>query len=382
MLTNMKHIGISLRFHDSYDNAVARGIIRFAKGHPDWSLHGSGSGFRPLQFKGADKCDALIARIESEEEADRYARLGIPVVDIAGAHVRSQFLRVQNDDFLTGRRAGEYLRRLGARSYAFCGVEKVFWSRQRLVGFAEAVAVPVDRLAVFERSLPWWHDREAAPTLLAFLKTLHHPVALFCCNDIAGVKVSEHCRLLDQRIPVDVTLLGVDDEDLLCELSTPSLSSVRLDLAAIGFRAAELIENVLNLHGEVFKGALVRIPPKEVVERESTTVILEGDPVVAAAVRFIRENALKGIKAADVMAHSTVSRRNLEQRFRNRRNSTVLEEINAERLDNACRLLKSTNLTVETIAQECGFPSAQRFYIQFKHHTGMSPGQWRKRVSP
>ena len=84
----MAVIGISLRFHDSFDSQVARGIIEYAKGKSEWSLRGSGGGLRPLRFSGRDRCDAVIARIESEEDADRYAALGIPVVDIAGAHTR------------------------------------------------------------------------------------------------------------------------------------------------------------------------------------------------------------------------------------------------------------------------------------------------------
>ena len=306
----MRHIGISLRFEDSFDHAVARGIIRYAKGRPDWSLHGSGSGFRPLRFSDMD---ALIVRVENVLDAQRIASLGIPVVDIAGAHPIQRFHRVQNDDFLTGRLAGGYLRRLGATRYAFCGVEQVFWSRRRLLGFSEAASVPVDRIGIFDRSLPWWHDREESASLSAWLKELKAPVALLCCNDIAGVKVSEHCRAAGLAIPDDITLLGVDNEDLLCELSTPSLSSVRLDCRGIGYKAAELLDRILCSPEEVPRGTLLRIPPCGIVERESTTAVLEEDPQVARALRYIRENATGGIGAADVVADCTVSRRTLEQ---------------------------------------------------------------------
>lgn len=375
----MKHIGISLRFHDSFDSSVAKGIIRYAKSRSDWTLHGSGSALRPLQFSGRDKVDALIARIESDDEADRMAALHIPVVDIAGAHVRPVFHRVQNDDFQTGRRAGEYLRRLGATRYAFCGVERVFWSRQRLLGFAEAVGVPVERLRTFDRSLPWWNEREDAPALIDWLKSLPRPVALFCCNDITGVKVAAHCRLAQLEIPRNVTLLGVDDEDLLCELSTPSLSSVRLDCDAIGYRAAELVDMVLGPHGGPPTAMVVKVAPRDIVERESTAMILENDPVVAAAVRFIRQSSSSRISVQEVVAASDVSRRTLEIRFKQARGKTILDEIIEERMQRARRLLKDSTLTMEAIASECGFPSAQRMYVLFMRQEQMTPGQWRKK---
>jgi LacI family transcriptional regulator len=380
----MKHIGISLRFHDSYDKAVAKGIIRYAKGRSDWTLHGSGSALRPLQFSGKDRVDALIARIDSDEEADRLATLRIPIVDIAGAHVRSVFHRVQNDDFLTGRRAGEYLRRLGAKNFAFCGVERVFWSRQRLIGFAEAVGVSPERLRIFDRSLHWWSEQDDSHALTDWLRALPRSIALFCCNDIAGVKVATHCRIASLQIPRDVTLLGVDDEDLLCELSTPSLSSVRLDCDLIGFRSAELIESILTGEGSgaasgAASGTAIRIAPRDIVERESTTMVMESDPVVAQAVRFIRQNAVRGIAVEDVVAACDVSRRTLEIRFKAARNRTLHQEILQERMDRVRYLLKETDLTIETIANECGFSNAQRLYVFFSQQEGMTPGQWRSR---
>lgn len=378
-------IGISLRFEDSFDSAVARGIIAYAKKKGKWSLRGSGGGLRPLRFTGRDKCDALITRIESEADADRHAVLDIPVVDIAGAHSRLTIHRVQNDDFATGRRAGEYLKRLGASSFAYCGVQDVHWSRQRLLGFAEAAGVPVDGVPRFERSLAWWHHTESTKGLRAWLRQLPRSTALFCCNDIAGVKAASHCADEGLEIPRRITLLGVDDEDLLCTLCTPSLSSVRLDCASIGYRAAALVDQLLEKRSlsdrfdrAVSPVRVIHIAPREVVERESTSVVLERDPVVALAVRFIRTQANRPIGVADVVAACPVSRRTLETRFKEARGRTVFQEITLQRLDHARRLLGRTDLTMEAIAAECAFPSVQRFHALFRKHYGTTPGQWRR----
>lgn len=377
----MPIIGISLRFQDSFDSQVARGIIEYAKAKGDWSLRGSGGGLRPLKYTGRDRCDAVIARIESSEEADRYASLGIPVVDIAGAHTRHEIHRVQNDDFATGRRAGEYLRRLGARSFAYCGVQKVHWSRQRLLGFTEAAGIPVDTMPRFERSLPWWQQSTPSPALRSWLRQLPEPTAIFCCNDIAGVKAIAHASDITADIPSQLTLLGVDDEDLLCTLCNPSLSSVRLDCATIGYRGAALIDTMLESAPMRIPSQphIVLVPPQEVVERESTTVVLEKDPVVAQAVRFIRSNFSKPITVEDVVHHCSVSRRNLEVRFKQARGETIHADIARMRLIQACKLLKQTDLTIETIAAECAFPNVQRFHVLFKRAYGSTPGAWRMR---
>lgn len=375
----MAIIGISLRFQDSYDSQVARGIIDYAKQKSSWSLRGSGGGLRPLRFSGRDRCDALIARIESTEEADRYASLGIPVVDIAGAHSRHMIHRVQNDDFTTGRRAGEYLRRLGAKSFAYCGVQRVHWSRQRLLGFAEAAGVAVDTLPRFERSLPWWHQSTPSPALRSWLEQLKEGTALFCCNDIAGVKAIAHCADIEVKVPQHIALLGVDDEDLLCTLCEPSLSSVRLDCTTIGYRGAALVDRLLasGPHWSDNQVHTLLVPPQEVVERESTTVVLEQDSVVAKAIRFIRANFTQPITVGDVVRACSVSRRNLELRFKSARKTTVHAEIAHMRLEQACTLLKQTDLTIETIAGECAFPNVQRFHVLFKRSFGTTPGQWR-----
>ncbi len=375
----MSVIGISLRFHDSFDAAVARGIIAYAKAKGGWSLRGSGGGLRPLRLSGRDTCDALIVRIENEMDANRYARLGIPVVDIAGAHRRNQIHRVQNDDFATGKRAGEHLLRLGARSFAFCGVTDVYWSQQRGLGFAEAVGEPVAALPRFERKLTWWQQTSPSSALQSWLRQLPPATALFCCNDLAGVKALTHCLDVGLQIPKDITLLGVDDEELLCNLCNPTLSSIRLDCTTIGYQAAALIDELLNHKGprSFEEQQTVIIVPQEVSERESTTILFESDPIVAKAIEFITSNLHYPIGVEDVVGACAVSRRNLEVRFRKSRNITVLQEITERRLEQACKLLKQTDLTIETIASECAFPSVQRFHVLFKRTYGTTPGQWR-----
>ncbi len=377
----MLHIGLQLRLRDSYDMAVARGVIRFARTRTDWELRGTGPWFLPLEGSGTRQCDALIARIEGDEDARQLRMLEVPIVDIAGACTDRIFDTVRNDDYATGVRAGEYLRNLGCDSYAWCGVENVHWARERLVGFCGAIGRSSGRIPRFERSLKWWERLyDASAELRRWLLQLPRPTILFCGSDLVAMKVNLEAGRLGIVVPDELSILGVDDEELLCELATPSLSSVKLNCERIGYEAALLLDRLLReSNGERSSSVSVRrIAPGDVVERESTAAILDADSVVAQTVRMIRRDACTGLNVSDLVKRLPVSRRSLEQRFRASRGRTVLEELHQERLRAACRLLRTTDLTVERIAMECGFSSLQRFYIQFRETYSMTPGRWRR----
>lgn len=378
--TGLRYIGLQLRFRDSYDMAVARGVIRYARSKPDWELRGTGPWFLPLQVDGSERCEALIARIEGDDDARGLVKLGIPVVDIAGACTRHYFNTVRNDDYATGACAGAHLRRLGCASYAWCGVERVHWARERLIGFCGAVGVSPAVLPRFDRSLKWWEQLyDASSELQSWLNRLPRPTALFCSSDMVAMKVEVATRRLGLDIPADFSVLGVDDEELLCELASPSLSSVRLNCERIGYEAAALLDRLLETprHGDGTINVR-RIAPGDVVERESTTLVLEPDPMVAQAVQMIRRDVHKGINVTDIVEALPISRRCLEQRFKRARGRTLLDELQQERLRQACGLLRSTDLTMERVCQECGFYSVQRFFIQFRRHYGTTPGLWRR----
>ena len=382
----MRKIELRISLSDAYGRATARGVIRFAKTRGDWKLYGAvrrDFGFQPDEedVPAERRPDGIIARVESAAEARELAGFGIPVVDVAGAFpfagsAGTTFLEANNDDFLTGRRAGEYLRGLGFRNFGFCGVAAVDWSKRRRHGFAEAVGAGNESMQSFERPLDWWKDigREE-PELRTFLQRLPLPAALFACNDLAGLKVVESCRMSGLAVPDEVAVLGVDDEDLVCELADPSLSSVRLDCEGIGRAAAELMDQILN--GETVERKRV-VAPKEVIERESTRTMAADDELAARALSWIRANVMRGIDAGELAAAFPVCRRALERRFKAAWGKTPHEAIIGARLERAKRVLAATDLPLDEVARESGFGGLQRFHIAFKKNEGLSPGAWRR----
>ena len=332
-------------------------------------------GMKELSRETVQDLDAVVVRIEHAGDIRTYENLGIPVIDVAGAYVHDDFYRVQNDDLHTGRLAGSLIRDLGAFSFAFVGAQGTLWSEQRLKGYEETLGLPLSPARIFTRTLAFYKNQSHSNALDRFVSSLPPQTAIFCCNDIAAVKVISHLRFRGIEIPRQVSVVSVDDDALLCSLSHPSLTSIALDCRTIGFRSGELIAAVISGHS-VEKHTLL-IPASTIVERESTQLMLMHDPVVMKALVYIRDYACHGISVEDVAAHIGRSRRNLELKWRRVRDRTILEEITLFRLQRAKRMLRETNSTIEAVARECGFNTTQRLYALFHRHVGCTPGQWR-----
>ena len=377
----MKNVGLFMGLNDFYEHGIARGLVRYSKERSDWRVYGYGWMFRPLdalQARPHWDLDGIIARVEKPADAGRLAALRIPVVDVAGAFVGAGFHQVTNDDRATGSLAARHLRACGFRRLAFCGVRGAGWSEERKAGFLEAAGLAPREMPAFEEGpLGWWEGLDDPGPLRAWLRALEEPVGIFACNDTAALKLTDQCRELGLAVPEAVAILGVDNEDILCELSSPSLSSVRLDCERIGWLAAATLDRILD-RGDGGPFAPLRVPPLEVVERDSTRVFACDDPVVQGAVRFIRARATGRIRVTDVAAAVAVSRRNLEVRFRRALGRTVHEEILRTRLGLSRVLLRTSDRTVARVAEECGFATLQRFHAAFRAAEGLTPARYRR----
>jgi LacI family transcriptional regulator len=226
--------------------------------------------------------------------------------------------------------------------------------------------------------LSWWENQEESPAALAeFLSRLERPAAIFACNDTTALRATERMHRLGIPVPEGLAILGVDNEDILCELASPSLSSIMLDCESIGFHAAAVMDSVLNGSGPA-EGSRESIAPRQVAERESTRIFSCADPLVSRAVTFIRTRATEGIDVGDVVRMAAASRRSLEIRLRSAMGRTIHEEIVRARLAHARRLLKETTLTMDRVAAGAGFGTVQRLHAAFKDAESVSPGEWRR----
>jgi len=383
-------IALSIGLVDSYEHAVVRGIVRYAREQSNWNLYGAGWMFRGLGSIDSWDGDGIIARAESEEQALRLAATGIPVVDVAGAYRVQGLFPVTSDDFASGRLAGDYFAGAGFTSFAFCGVADVGWSRKRREGFIAAVGPQVRR---FEESLPWWERPEEFGRLDAWIHSLPRRTAVFACNDTAGIKVTALCRRLHIAVPKDLAVLGIDNEEILCELSDPPLSSIPLDCEQIGYRAAAELRRLIEEaqatphsrrsrppgnHGAL-PAVFPVIPPHPIVERASTQTIPATDITVHRAAEFIREHAARRVLVPEIARQVNLSRRALEIRFRAATGRTVHQEIVRVRMQHAAALLRDTDLPIRAVAELCGIGTPQRFYAQFAAAEACTPAEYRRR---
>ena len=253
-------------------------------------------------------------------------------------------------------------------------LSRVGWSRARREAFRDAVAV--SRLPSFEQPLAWWERLHRSESFDRWLAHLPRPAALFACNDTVGLKAAAACRRLGVEVPADIAILGVDNEDILCELSVPPLSSIALNLERIGWAAAEALAAFMA--GKTGRAAPVVVPPREVVERDSTSAIATGDEIVDRALRVIHEAASPGLTVSQLLLAVHCSRRTLEKKFQRTLGRSIHQEVIRRRVEAARRLLRNTTLTVASIAGEAGFANSQRFYAAFRKVQGVTPGAYRR----
>lgn len=325
--------------------------------------------------------DGLIARVDSPQSAAALARTGLPVVDVSAERYASEFPRVSIDNLAVAQLAAEHLRAKGFGHFAFCGDDRFLWSRQRGSEFARTLALHGHACETFAprsgRSGRTGSDAESR-ALAKWLTELPKPVAVFACYDGRAQQVLEACQLLDIPVPDTVAVLGVDNDEVLCELCTPPLSSVLPNARRIGYEAAAMLSEMM--HGGSRAGGATRyVEPVRVEERQSTDVVSVADPRVAAALRFIRQHACDGIRVDDVLRAVPMSRTLLERKFQTTLGHSPHRQIVHHKIERAKQLLVESEVSIAVVAELAGFDNASYLSVAFRRETGESPYAFRTR---
>jgi LacI family transcriptional regulator len=209
-----------------------------------------------------------------------------------------------------------------------------------------------------------------------WLRSLPKPVALFASNDILARSLADTCIQLNLNVPTDVALLGVDNDELECELTSPPLSSIAIPGERIGYEAAKQLDQAMS--SKKFSPQRIFLPPIRIVQRQSTETIAVQDSTVIAALTYIRAHSAEGINVANVIRSIGSGRRELERKFRSILGRSVLQEIRSARIHQVQKLLTDTDLPMPAIAKLTGFSSAHRLAIVFHRTCGLPPTAYRK----
>jgi LacI family transcriptional regulator len=282
--------------------------------------------------------------------------------------------------------AAEHFLERGFRSFAFVGYRQQEEKKDRRVGFQRRLKAEGFSCACYTKfDLPILRDGGlwgvAEPAFEKWLHALTKPVAVFAYQDFLGWEVAELCLNSKLEVPAEVAIVGVDDDELFCELSHPKLSSVAYPGEAIGYEAARLLASFLDAKKSSSSRRQIFLPPLRIVMRQSSDILALEDQNLNAALRFIRAHEGEPIAVKNVMQAVSISRRSLEQKFRLNLGRSPLQEILRVHTDRARRLLAETKLSIAEIAERSGFVSPERLSVIFKKKGGISPRQYRMKYS-
>lgn len=364
-----KQVLLLIETSNAYGRGLLRGIMAYVREHEPWAFrlteHGRGEVGRN-EFAGW-KGHGAIARIENERIAAALRALRRPVVDVSAARLMPELPWVETDDEAIARAAADHLLARGLRHFGFCGVDRFNWSRWRQEAFHRYLAAA---------GLTCGDGPAGTAGLAEWVRALPKPAGVFASYDVRGREVLDACRQAEVEVPYEVAVVGVDDDELLCELSDPPLSSVVPDTRRAGWVAAELLSGWMA--GRRPKRAGHRIPPLGVTTRRSTDTLAVEDPELAAALRFIAEHACERITVKDVLGRVPLSRRVLEARFQRVLGRSPHDEILRTQLERAKQLLVQRHLTLAAVARQSGFRSGEYLGTVFKRELGLTPGEYRR----
>jgi LacI family transcriptional regulator len=268
---------------------------------------------------------------------------------------------------------------LGVRHFAYCGLRGLEFSDNRALGFTNAIREAGLDAVVYapqaqHAGQSWYAEQKH---IAKWLASLPKPVGLMACNDDRARMLGEICRLRGFRVPDDVAILGVDNDEQVCNSANPPLSSIALATQKAGYDAAAQLDALMR--GRKITPSTIMVNPTHVVSRQSTDTLAIEDPIVLRALRYIRDNANQDIRVADLPQISGISRRTLQDRFNHCLGRTPMEEIHRCRAERICRLLVDTNMTVSEIAAASGFELDAHVSRFFSRQTGLTPLEYRRK---
>lgn len=256
--------------------------------------------------------------------------------------------------------------------------EPRLWSENRRIHFKRVCGALGLDAHVFVPQRTYYSAGDMQKDVAEWLKGLPRPIGLLTANDIIGYNVLNACRVAGLSVPFDCAVVGIADDETLCEGSNPTLTSVSLNYREAGYHAGELLYRLVK--GKMTERPIIAIPPIGLTRRGSSRVFLHTDNFVLKASELIHTKACEGLRAKDVLAVFPCSRRLAEIRFRKATGHSVLEEIRAVRIAKAKQLLANPCRDLSAVASMCGYESDTTFRRVFREETGMTMREWRDKA--
>ena len=379
----MPRVALIYDARHAYDWKVMLGVARYIREHPGFNIYLERDALKDQKLPPLSEWDGdgVIANFDHPSVAAAVSRSGLPAVGFgSGYGWRSASIPYffSNNKMISQKAADHFLTR-GFRNFAFCGYPKNRingWSHERERAFCRYLKLRGHLCASYSghfRTARHWGAEQKS--IGEWLLSLPKPVALLAANDSRGHQVLEACRAFELAVPQEVAVIGVNNDELLCQLSNPPLTSIEQGTEKMGYEAAALLDRMMN--GSKPRTRRFVVDPVRVVARNSTEVLAVEDHLVAGAMAFIAANAMRGIKVSDVGRALGISKSTLDARFKKSLSFSIHAAIRRARMDRVRALVSGTTLPLKQIAATSGFRSVQHMTTLFKKSFAQSPARYR-----
>jgi len=353
-------------FFMSYNRSILHGAASYARLHK-WTLTYTDARWGTAAER-LKEIDALLLGVHDFETDSDWLKSKLPRVGWSASQAKTPWPRVLTDNIAVGHRVAEHFLASGYRHFAFCPNWHGIWSTSRLEGFQSRLQAAGYSVAVAPAG---------ADVTAEWLKTLSLPCGLMVSRDSSVEAVLAECSRASLRVPEDVAIVGVGNDELVCEITDPPLSSVPHQSEQIGYQAAAILDRLV--HDRSYKPPeITLIPPGELVVRRSSDAMVFDDPMLVEAMRFIKANQSETIGTKQVVSHVGTSRVTLDTKFMAAMGMTVAAVIRRMRIDKAKLLLSSSDLPMPAVARHSGFSCARQLSKTFHHYTGHTPTGYRR----
>lgn len=379
------HVAILVETSRAYGRDLLRGIRRYITENGPWSvymeLRSLDSQF-PAWLKNWSG-DGILSRTPSQAMADRIHATGVPVVELRATRLRQDTqqntLPIGIDNVALGRLVARHFLECKFHNFGIYSITSEDYFAERFTSFTNEIKVAGGDCFVFEspqsreKPLDWEQQQKA---LGDWVRSLPKPIGIMACTDQLGFWLLDACYRIGVAVPEEVAVIGAENDDTLCSMANPPLSSVRFDGKQMGYKAAALLSRLMN-HEPPWP-ELIRIPPLGIVSRRSSDIVAIDSPDVVESLRFIRENACRGINVEDVLDAVMISRSSLERQMQKLFGRSPKAEIRRVQFNQVKQLLQDTVLTLSDIADRTGFKYSQYLSEAFKREFGITPGEYRE----
>ena len=320
------------------------------------------------------KVDAIIG-LWHNINIEEAKKLGIPIFLRTYKKVYNEFPMLTGHYKEFGAYAANFFINQNFSNYAFIGMKDILWSISRYEGYSEQIHTTKKTETARYDVENFQNEIEA---ISKWLSSLPKPVAMLACNDFMARQVTEICQLQGIKIPEEISLLGVDNDEFMCNISSPTLSSIKLNFEKHGYDIAQTLFKMIQ--EKRIWPARIPVEATGVVERMSTNRKIIADPYIREIVDFINRNYTQEIDVKKLTSFIPLSRRAIELKFKKEMYPhTITSYMLKLRLDHFSRLLENSDLPISTAADKAGFVDSSNFSTLFKKHKGMTPSEYRKK---